>query len=73
MNGSISLLAMNDGQIRLAIILGYLGLLLLLGFFASRFFRGTKQDYLLASHTIGPVLLLLSMFCLLYTSDAADE
>ena len=62
MNGSISLLAMNDGQIRLAIILGYLGLLLLLGFFASRFFRGTKQDYLLASHTIGPVLLLLSMF-----------
>ena len=59
MNGSISLLAMNDGQIRLAIILGYLGLLLLLGFFASRFFRGTKQDYLLA--------------CLLYTSPSPRD
>lgn len=63
MNGSVSpLLAINDGQIRLIIILGYLALLLLLGFSASRFFRGTKKDYLLASHSIGPFLLLLSMF-----------
>ena len=56
------LIAMNDGQIRLAIILVYLGLLLFLGFCASRFFRGTRNDYLLASHSIGPFLLLMSMF-----------
>tara|TARA_B110000467_G_C18307510_1_gene475690 strand:- start:206 stop:1759 length:1554 start_codon:yes stop_codon:yes gene_type:complete len=56
------LLAMNDGQIRFSIILIYLGLLLGLGFFASRLFRGTKDDYLLASHSIGPFLLLMSMF-----------
>ena len=56
------LLAMNDGQIRFSIILVYLGLLLGLGFFASRLFRGTKDDYLLASHSIGPFLLLMSMF-----------
>ncbi len=63
MNGSLApILAMNDGQTRLVIILGYLALLLFLGFSASRFFRGTKKDYLLASHSIGPFLLLLSMF-----------
>ncbi len=56
------LIAMNAGQTRLAIILAYLGLLLMLGFIASRFFSGTKKDYLLASHSIGPFLLLLSMF-----------
>jgi len=58
----MSLLAMNDGQIRVTIIFIYLGLLLFLGFFASRLFRGTKKDYLLASHSIGPFLLLMSMF-----------
>ncbi len=58
----MSLLAMNDGQIRVAIIFVYLLLLLFLGFFASRLFRGTKQDYLVASHSIGPFLLLMSMF-----------
>ena len=61
-NLSPLLAAMNDGQIRLTIILSYLALLLFLGFFASRLFRGTKNDYLLASHSIGPFLLLLSMF-----------
>ncbi|QDU88110.1 Sodium/proline symporter [Pirellulimonas nuda] len=49
-------------MIQLWIIFGYLGLLLLLGFFASRLSRGTSGDYLLASHSIGPVLLLLSLF-----------
>jgi SSS family solute:Na+ symporter len=53
---------MNPGQIRLLMIVLYLALLLVLGFFASRFFRGTKNDYLLASHTIGPFLLLMSLF-----------
>ncbi|TWT43300.1 sodium:solute symporter family protein [Botrimarina hoheduenensis] len=49
-------------MIQLTIIIGYLALLLLLGFGASRFGRGTSKDYLLASHSIGPVLLLLSLF-----------
>lgn len=45
------------------IIVGcYLGLLLLLGLFASRLFRGTSSDYMLASHSIGPFLLLMSLF-----------
>ena len=37
-------------------------LLLLLGVGASRLFRGTSQDYMLASHSIGPFLLLMSIF-----------
>lgn len=47
---------------QLWIIAGYLGLLLLLGLFASRFFSGTKSDYQLASQSIGPFLLLMSLF-----------
>ena len=46
----------------LIIIAGYLTLLLVLGLFASRFFTGTKQDYQLASRSIGPFLLLMSVF-----------
>ena len=52
----------NPGLIRLGIIAIYLFSLLLLGYFASRMFSGTKQDYLLASHSIGPFLLLMSIF-----------
>ena len=47
---------------QLLIISGYLFLLLLLGIGASRLFRGTSQDYMLASHSIGPFLLLMSIF-----------
>ncbi len=47
---------------QLVLMVFYLGLLLGLGFFSSRLFRGTAQDYFLASHSIGPVLLLLSIF-----------
>jgi len=47
---------------QLIIIIIYLSLLLGLGLFASRLFRGTSKDYLLASHSIGPVLLLMSLF-----------
>ena len=47
---------------QLGIIGGYLALLLLLGLFANRLFRGTSQDYMLASHSIGPFLLLMSIF-----------
>ncbi|MDB4614636.1 sodium:solute symporter family protein [bacterium] len=47
---------------QLIVIVCYLALLLLLGFFASRLSRGTSSDYMLASHSIGPVLLLMSLF-----------
>lgn len=49
-------------MIQFWIISGYLSLLLLLGLFASRLFRGTSSDYMLASHSIGPFLLLMSLF-----------
>ncbi len=47
---------------QLWIIGGYLALLLALGLVASRLFRGTSQDYMLASHSIGPFLLMMSLF-----------
>jgi SSS family solute:Na+ symporter len=53
---------MTDGQIRFLIIAIYMALLVVLGGLASRFFQGTKKDYLVASHSIGPVFLLLSLF-----------
>lgn len=47
---------------QLVIISAYLSLLLCLGLFSSRLFRGTSKDYMLASHSIGPFLLLMSIF-----------
>ncbi len=47
---------------QLIVICLYLMALLALGLFASRFFRGTSGDYMLASHSIGPFLLLMSLF-----------
>ncbi|HIM31447.1 MAG TPA: sodium:solute symporter family protein, partial [Planctomycetes bacterium] len=47
---------------QLIIIAIYLSLLLGLGIFASRLFSGTSKDYMLASHSIGPFLLLMSLF-----------
>ena len=49
-------------MIQLLVILAYLCLLVLLGYFANRVFRGTANDYMLASHSIGPFLLLMSLF-----------
>jgi SSS family solute:Na+ symporter len=46
----------------LVIMAAYLVLLLGLGVASQRFFRGTANDYFLASHSIGPVLLLMSIF-----------
>lgn len=40
----------------------YLGLLLGLALFSGRLFRGTSQDYFVASHSIGPFMLLMSVF-----------
>ena len=47
---------------QLIIISTYLALLLGLGFFSSKLFRGTSKDYMLASHSIGPFMLLMSLF-----------
>jgi solute:Na+ symporter, SSS family len=49
-------------MIVLGIIFGYILLLLGLGLFSSRLFKGTSQDYMLASHSIGPFMLLMSLF-----------
>lgn len=49
-------------MIQLAVIVVYLGLLVGLGLSANRLFRGTANDYMLASHSIGPFLLLMSLF-----------
>ncbi|MCH8828516.1 MAG: sodium:solute symporter family protein, partial [Planctomycetes bacterium] len=46
----------------LIIICVYLLLLLGLGLFSNRRLRGTSKDYMLASHSIGPFLLLMSLF-----------
>ena len=52
----------QKGLPQLIIILMYLAALLALGLFSSRLFKGTKEDYQVASHSIGPFLLLMSMF-----------
>ena len=54
--------AAPGGATKLLIIGVYLSLLLFLGLFASRLFKGTSEDYMLASHSIGPFLLLMSVF-----------
>lgn len=53
---------MSPGMIKVVIIGVYLGLLLCLGLFSSRLFKGTSKDYMVASHSIGPFLLLMSLF-----------
>lgn len=40
----------------------YLGLLLGLALFSGKLFRGTSKDYFVASHSIGPFMLLMSVF-----------
>jgi SSS family solute:Na+ symporter len=46
----------------LLVIAGYLGLLVVLGVLSSRFFKGTSADYFVVSRSIGPFLLLMSIF-----------
>ncbi len=46
----------------LVIIVGYLVLVLLVGLLSHRLFRGTGEDYFLATRSIGPFLLLMSLF-----------
>lgn len=53
---------MDSNLIPLTVIIVYLLLLLGLGLFSNRFFRGTSRDYFVASQSIGPLLLLMSLF-----------
>lgn len=46
----------------LAVIALYLGAVLAVGALGGRLFRGTGEDYFLATRTIGPFLLLMSLF-----------
>lgn len=46
----------------LVIVLVYLLFLLGLGLASKFFFRGTSKDYFVASHSIGPFMLLMSLF-----------
>ncbi|MDJ0835647.1 MAG: sodium:solute symporter family protein [Acidobacteriota bacterium] len=48
--------------ITIGIVIGYLALLLTLGLFSSRRSRETSEDYFVASHSIGPFMLLMSVF-----------
>ena len=46
----------------IVVIFAYLGLVLIVGTVSHRFFRGTGEDYFVASRTIGPFVLLMSLF-----------
>jgi SSS family solute:Na+ symporter len=46
----------------LLIIIGYLGLLVILGLVSNRFSKGTSADFFVVNRSIGPFLLLMSIF-----------
>jgi len=46
----------------LTVLLAYLVIVLLIGVFSHRLFRGTSEDFFLATRTIGPFILLMSLF-----------
>ncbi|MFQ5865236.1 MAG: sodium:solute symporter [bacterium] len=46
----------------LTVIFIYLALVLLIGTLSHRLFRGTGEDYFVATRTIGPFILLMSLF-----------
>ena len=49
-------------MIVIAVIFAYLGLVLIVGTVSHKFFCGTSEDYFVASRTIGPFVLLMSLF-----------
>lgn len=49
-------------SVTFVIIVGYLGLLVILGLLSQRHSRGTSADFFVVSRTVGPILLLLSIF-----------
>nr|MDP7477984.1 hypothetical protein [Vicinamibacterales bacterium] len=44
------------------IVLAYLLVVLAIGTLSHRLFRGTSEDYFVASRTIGPIVLLMTLF-----------
>jgi SSS family solute:Na+ symporter len=48
--------------VNLAVVVVYLGLVLAIGLASHRLFRFTGEDYFLATRSIGPFLLLMSLF-----------
>lgn len=46
----------------LAIVIGYLAAVLVIGTLSHRLFRGTSEDYFVAARTLGPFILLVSLF-----------
>ena len=52
------------------IVLVYLILLLVLGYISSRLFRGNSNDYFVASRSIGPLVLFMSIFVTTMTAFA---
>ena len=46
----------------LTVLFVYLGFVLAIGLFSNRFLRRTSEDYFVAARSIGPVVLLLSLF-----------
>jgi solute:Na+ symporter, SSS family len=48
--------------VTLAIIIVYLAIVLVIGLFSHRFFRGTSEDFFVAARTLGPFILLVSLF-----------
>lgn len=59
---ALFLAAEGVNRLPLWIIVGYLGLLVILGGASTLFFRGTSKDYFVASRSIGPFMLLMSVF-----------
>ena len=49
-------------RVPLYVILVYMLVLLTIGFLSSRLFRGTSSDFFVASRSIGPFMLLMSLF-----------
>lgn len=54
--------ALTEGLQVVLIIAGYLGLLVVLGLVSNHFFKGTSADYFVVSRSVGPFLLLMSIF-----------
>ena len=54
--------AVTDGVQVVLIIAGYLSLLVALGLTSNHFFKGTSADYFVVSRSVGPILLLMSIF-----------
>ena len=49
-------------MITIVVIFTYLALVLIVGTLSHKLFRGTGEDYFVASRTIGPFVLLMSLF-----------